>query len=382
MKIGLVSFHTFSKPGGVKNHILGLAKEFKKKGIEIKIIVPRRKAKENYGEDVIILGTSLPFNLFGTQGDLCFNFNARAITKLFEKEKFDVLHFHNFIIPSALQMIEKSESLNILTFHASLEGVNRSNTFNTLFNLYKKLIYKKVDGIITVSKFVSNYFNDFNGPRAVIPNGIDLNKFNPNVPKIKRFKGNKINILFVGRIEERKGLIYLLKAYEILLKKFQNLIRLIIVGDGPQREECEDFVKKRKLKNVFFVGKKNEDEVPYYFSTADIFCAPSLFGESFGIVLLEAMATKKPVVAFANNGYRELLEGKAAEQFLVKPKDYIDLAKKLEILIKDKKLREEVGEKLYIDAQSYSWPVVANMVLDFYNYCLIEKSKKNTRDKK
>jgi phosphatidylinositol alpha-mannosyltransferase len=121
MKIGLISFHSFTNPGGVKNHILGLSKEFEKRGIETKIIVPRRSLWEKYDKNVILLGTSIPINIAGTQGDIVFNFNPFAIRKVLEREKFDVLHFHNFIAPSALQILEKSDSLNIVTSHANIE---------------------------------------------------------------------------------------------------------------------------------------------------------------------------------------------------------------------------------------------------------------------
>ena len=102
MKVALISFHSFYKPGGVKRHVLGLHQEFKKRGIYSKIIVPRRESSENYGKDVILLGTSFPVTVDGTQADFDINFNPLAIDQVLSKEKFDILHFHNFIPPSAL----------------------------------------------------------------------------------------------------------------------------------------------------------------------------------------------------------------------------------------------------------------------------------------
>jgi len=123
MKIGLISFHSFLQPGGVKKHILGLQKEFQRRGIQAKIIAPRRKWWENYGKDVILLGTAFPLNIIGTQADFCLNFNTPAIERVLMKEKFDILHFHNFGFPSVVQILEKSEALNILTFHANIERI-------------------------------------------------------------------------------------------------------------------------------------------------------------------------------------------------------------------------------------------------------------------
>src|SRR3989304_4589285 len=121
MKIGLVSFHSFLQPGGVKNHIINLQKEFKRRRIQSKIIVPRRSPEERYGRDIIFLGTSFPFTVGGTQGDFVVNFNPLAVEQTFKKEKFSILHFLNFGFPSSFQILERSDSLNILTFHANLE---------------------------------------------------------------------------------------------------------------------------------------------------------------------------------------------------------------------------------------------------------------------
>ena len=377
MKVALVSFHSFYKPGGVKRHILGLAKEFKKRGIETKIIVPRRKRDEDYGKDVILLGTSFPFPFSGSVSDLTINFNPLAIEDTLKREKFDVLHFHNFGFPSILQILASpaaSKTLNILTFHANLAGSKFMKRFPILLDLINKICQWKIDGIIGVAPFILEYFKEYPGPKIVIPNGLDLEIFNPNIEKLKKYSDDKINILFLGRIEERKGLIYLLKAYKILEKTFSDL-RLIVVGEGPLKENLEKWVKNNKLKNVVFEGKGPEEKAALYYKSCDIFCSPAIFGESFGLVLVEAMACGKPVVAFANEGYKEVLKGKGAK-FLVKPKDYKTLAKKLAILIKNPKLRKEMGQWGIEEAKKYSWPKIANQILDFYQMCLKEKEQK------
>lgn len=391
MRIGLISFHSFYQPGGVKRHVLGLGKEFKRRGIETKIIVPRRKRQENYGKDVILLGTSFPINFSGSQSDFDINFNYLSIERVLKREKFDVLHFHNFGFPSAIQILERSKALNILTFHSNIEGSKFLKVFPFLIYFLNKIIQWKIDGIIGVASLDLRAFKKYPGPKIVIPNGIDLEEFNPQVPKIKKYRDGKIkvfdelsldpeqrrrvNILFVGRIEKRKGLIYLLKAYRILEKKFSNL-RLIIVGKGPLKEDCDKYVKENNLKEVYFEGEKIGKELSSYYASCDIFCSPAIFGESFGLVLLEAMACGKPVVAFANQGYREFLGGKKGEEFLVKPRDYKTLAKKIEILIKNEGLRKEMGEWGEREAQNYSWSKIADRVLEFYQLCLEKKQRK------
>ena len=386
MKIGLISFHSFYKPGGVKRHVLGLHQEFKKRGIYSKIIVPRRESSENYGKDVILLGTSFPVTVDGTQADFDINFNPLAIDQVLSKEKFDILHFHNFIPPSALQILIShfaSNTLNILTIHANVEQ-NKFLRKSGFWHLCKKIIQWKIDGIIGVAPLTLRDSEDFKGPKIVIPNGIDLEEFNPKVPKLKKFLDSKINILFVGRIEERKGLIYLLKAFKILAKKFSpplnfsGGLRLIIVGEGELKKECQNYVKENNLKEVYFEGAKTGQELVSYYNSCDIFCAPSIFGESFGLILLEAMACKKPVVAFANQGYLEFLKEKKG-RILAKNRDFRDLSKKIKILIKNPKLRKEMGEWGIREAKKYSWPKIAARILDFYQLCKKQKEKRKEK---
>ncbi|MCK4473684.1 glycosyltransferase family 4 protein [Candidatus Parcubacteria bacterium] len=374
LKVGLISFHSFFQPGGVKKHILGLRKEFKKIGVDTKIIAPRRKKTENYGKDVILLGTSFAMPFSGSQADFCINFNPISLKRTLEKEKFDVLHFHNFGFPSALQVLQMSDALNILTFHANIKGSKFLKNFPEIIYLFQKIAQWKIDGVIGVAQLNLEYFKNFKKPKAIIPNGIDLEEFNPNAPKIEKFNDGKINILFVGRIEERKGLIYLLKAYKILQKKFSNL-RLIIIGDGDLKKDCELYVKEQKLKQVFFEGQISGKKLVSYFTTCDIFVSPAIFGESFGIVLLEAMACAKPIVCFSNLGYKQLLQRTKGEKFLVKPRDYNGLANKIAILVKDKKLRKEMGKWGRKEAENYSWNKIAKKILDFYQLCKQSKQK-------
>ena len=376
MRVGLVSLHSFLKPGGVKTHVFGLHKEFQKKGIATKIIAPRRENYENYGKNVILLGTSFPFPFGGSQSDFAIHFNSEVIDETLNREKFDVLHFHNFSFPSSFQILEKSEALNILTFHANIEGSDFLKNFPIFLYVLKQIINWKIDGIIGVAPLSLEVFKDYKGPKVIIPNGVDIKRFNPKNHKIKKFQDGKINILFVGRIEKRKGLIYLLKAYKILEKKFHN-IRLIIVGEGELKEDAKSWVKDNNLKEVYFEGEKVGKELASYFATSDIFCAPSIFGESFGIIILEAMASGLPVVGFANRGYEEFLKGKKGEDFLAKSRDYKALAKKMEILIQKEKLRKEIGKWGIAEAKKYSWPKISNQVLDFYKFCKKNRKEKN-----
>ena len=378
MRVNLISSHSFAQPGGVKKHILGLHQEFKRLGIHSKIAAPRRQASERYGKDIELLGTSIPVNFGGSQGDLDVHFNPMNIEAFLQKGKFDVLHFHNFIFPLSFQILERSRSLNILTFHANLDGSKFLKKWPLFLFLLQKFVDWKIDGIIGVAPLNLELFKKYKGPKIVIPNGIDPKEFNPKKPKVKKYRDGKINILFLSRIEERKGLVYLLRAYKILQKKFgagwvEKNLRLIIVGEGPLKEQLEAWTKENGLKNVVFEGKVPEKITASYFTTCDIYCEPAIFGESFGIVLVEAMASGKPVVAFANKGYKGVLGNGKGKRFLSRPRDYKTLAKHLEVLIKDPALRKKMGEWGIEEAKKYYWQKIAARVLDFYKLCAKHK---------
>ena len=369
MKVGFFSFHTFSRPGGVKTHILGLKKEFEKRKIETKILAPRRHFFEKY-KDVILLGTSFKINFGGGETDFDIVFTPFSIERVLKRENFDILHFHNFGFPAILQVLNSplaKKPLKIMTFHSNLERSKILKEWPFFVSLLNKVLNWRIDGLILVSPYLLKFFEEYKGPKKVIPNGVDIEKFE-KAKKIKKFLDSKINILYVGRIEERKGLIYLLRAFKILQKKFKNL-RLIVVGDGEKEKECKDFVKKEKLKNVIFEGAVSQEKIPSYYKSCHIFCAPSIYGESFGIVLLEAMAAKKPIVAFNIPGFNEVIKGKG-QIFLAKPKDIEDLSKKLQILIENKNLRKEMGQWGFKEVQKYSWEKIAEKVLNFYKSCL------------
>lgn len=381
MKVALISAHSFLNPGGVKNHILDLKKEFQRRLILTKIIIPRRKLNENYGKDIILLGTSFPIVFGGSVSDLGISFNPISIEMVLKKENFDVLHFHNVTFPATLQILLSPttfKTLNILTFHSNIRSSKLISNFPGLIYLLNKICQWRIDGIIGVSSLVLSFFKNFDGPKTVIPNGIDLEKFNSKVPKIKRFLDGKFNILFVGRIDERKGLIYLLKAFEILKQKHKNL-RLIIIGKGEKEEKCKEFVKTHKLNDVIFEGKVEGKKIASFYASCDLFCSPAIFGESFGIVLLEAMACGKPIVGFANEGYLELIKNTPFEPFFPKPRDFISLAKKIEILIKNENLRIKLGKWGEERAKEYAWPKIATKILQFYELCKKEKQKRKNK---
>jgi phosphatidylinositol alpha-mannosyltransferase len=211
--------------------------------------------------------------------------------------------------------------------------------------------------------FVNRYFPDF--PLRVIPNGIDISVFHPGHTPIRHLRDDRVNILFVGRLEKRKGLGYLLRAYEFMKPRVPNS-RLIVVGDGPLRSSVESYISRHRLPDVVMAGYVPDSVLPRYYCSADIFCAPATGAESFGIVLLEAMATGLPVVATEIDGYMSVLEP-GRDSLTVQPKGWAELGAALVILARDADLRRRMGAYGLEKARRYAWEEVASQVVDVYN---------------
>lgn len=365
MKIGLFCPYDLFSPGGVREHVLALYQEFKKKGHQVKIMAPKTKPSQN--PDFFLLGLSASFpSTTGSWGRVSASFEDRDLKKYLQKEKFDVLHFHEPLAPFlSWQILLASQTVNVATFHSSWEEKKSlTNTFEFLIKPLADVFKDKLDGLIAVSPACKQSWQKFlQKEMTLIPNGIDLSRFHPKNKPIKKFTDGKINLLFVGRLERRKGLIYLLRALAKLKKKE---IRLVVVGIGPRRIEAEVFVRSQGLQNIEFVGRASDADLPNYYASADICCFPSIGGESFGIVLLEAMASGKPIICFANPGYQEVLKDYPFKEGLVKSEDVESLGKALGILIQDTKLQKKLSTWGLKEAKKYAWSQVANQVLSFY----------------
>ena len=382
-KVGLVCAHSFARPGGVQRHVVALYREFRKRGIEAKIIAPGKAKPDGVPEEhVISLGVSLYVPGNGSKTNMNFSFRPRAVARALKKEQFDVLHFHNIEIGLlTFQALYASDALNILTFHGALDGSFIMKWCPWVKQIAYFVYGGKINGAIGVSEPAFEAIKNFQGPKIIIPNGIDLARFSPNVEPISRHKDEKFTILFVGRLEKRKGVMHLLYAYEDLVSR-RNDLRLIIIGDGEMRAKAELFVHKKSLPEVYFEGVVGEDELPSYYRSASVLCAPSIYGESFGLILLEAMACGVPPVGFANAGYQCVMRRTDPSQsfdpgkLLVLPKDSSALAGKIEELLENPDLYEEARAWGLARCKEFSWDMIADQVLDFYADAL--RRKKNT----
>jgi phosphatidylinositol alpha-mannosyltransferase len=365
LKIALVSPYDYSFPGGVVQHISHLAHYYQQWGHQVKIIAPCLKEGTQYfEEEVYSIGRPFPLSYGGTVARLPLSpWLPAQVRHVLHKEKFDVIHLHEPFLPMlCLSILMQSRALNVGTFHAYYAG---AKSYDTVKPLFKKFL-TRLDGKIVVSQPLFNFLNKYAPSNyRIIPNGIDIERFTLEGPVKKEYLDGKVNILFVGRLEKRKGLEYLIQACGLLNKKFSNF-RLIVVGPGTRlRGGYRRLAKELELENVEFVGFASGDELPMYYRTADIFCAPATKGESFGIVLLEAMACGKPVIASDIDGYASVMHH-TEDGILVPPKDAQGLSDALLWLVENRSLREKMGQKGRANAEKYSWPNISQRVLDFY----------------
>ena len=234
---------------------------------------------------------------------------------------------------------------------------------------FKRIILKNSNAAIALTDDMKEAMqNIWNMPICVIPNGIDLEKFNTlrksKMHSTKIAESDDKVILFVGRLHPIKGLAYLIKAMKIIHQRYPKS-RLLIVGDGDERDNLNMIVKNSNLNEcVTFIGKVPNKSIPEYMALADILVLPSL-SEGFPVVILEAMACGLPIVATKIRGNQEIIKD-WDNGFLVEPRNSENITEKVLLLLKDDQLRRIIAGKNIEVAKRYSWESVARRVEEIY----------------
>ena len=366
MKIGLVTPYVYPVPGGVNQHVRFLYENLRMRGHDVRILTSSHGLQRSSEGDVIRIGKGFSVPSNGSVGTITLSPRyVSQVQRVLDREHFDLLHFHEPFVPFlSLVVLRQSASVNIATFHAYAG-------FSPAMELGKRTLSGYADrlhGRIAVSA-AARHFADrfFPGDFKVIPNGVDIGRYQRAVP-IARWQDGCPNVLFVGRLEDRKGLPHLLKAFR-LIRKSGVECRLLVVGSGPQEREARRYVMTRGLQNVEFLGRVSDAEKAQLFKTADVFVSPATGRESFGIVLLEAMAAGTPIVCSDIHGYKGVVQ-RGRQALLVEPRDAKGMAAAISELLNDPAMRARMGAEGQERAEQFSWEKVTAKVESYYGFVI------------
>ncbi|MHB8377490.1 MAG: glycosyltransferase family 4 protein [Dehalococcoidia bacterium] len=369
MKIVLVSPYDWGVSGGVNNHIHHLAEQFVSLGHEPHIVAPGSRPVTGGACPITIIGRPIPLRVSGSIARITLSLRtAGRIRRLLEANDFDIVHVHEPFMPQLpINFLRYSTTVNVGTWHAARES-------NFIYVYGRRLIKRwvsKLDGKIAVSpaavKHIEQYFP---GYYNIIPNGVDVEHFSQDVEPLPEFCDGKLNVLFVGRPEARKGLKYLLRAFVGVQQAIPES-RLIVVGAG-KFDRYERAVRSAHLRDVVFRSYVPSDQLPRYHKSAHVFCAPNTGFESQGLVLLEAMAAGRAIVASNIEGFAGVLTH-GVEGLLVRPEDPQALAAALIELLRDPERREAMVAHGRERVQHFRWDRVSQRVLSYYERLIYER---------
>ena len=361
MKICVVCSYGIDNPGGVWNHVFNLTQQLKNKNIQHILVTPESKTNTYDRKNHYQIGKTFKINSAGSKANITLSpFINKQVKSIISNYKPDIIHLHEpFAGSLPISFLLNSQSKNIATFHSN-QG---TNLYKFGLNKIFKPLDKKIHARIAVSKTAENFINTyFQHVYEIIPNGVNTEFFN-KAKKIDKIKDDKLNIIFIGRNDHRKGLNTLIKT----LKKytFDFPIRLIILGNKISNLNINDI----KIINPGYVNESIKAE---YLQSSDILCAPSLEKESFGIILLEAMAANTAIIASDIQGYNEIITNNV-NGLLIEPNNTNQLAQSIKKLHDDKKQKQ----KLITNGNSYiknlNWDNISDKIINVYKNNLNNK---------
>lgn len=366
MKIGLVSPYVYPLPGGVTQHVRYLYENLRERGHDVRILTSSHGLQRASQGDIIRIGKGFSVPANGSMGTVTLSPRfISQVREMLDRERFDLLHFHEPFVPFlSLVLLRESQSVNVATFHA-YAGFSPAYEFGSrVLRGYARRLHGRIAVSAAARHFIDRFFP---GDYRVIPNGVDVHRFRRAVP-VARWQDGTRNILFVGRFEPRKGVLDILKAYRILRMTGCDC-RLLLVGGGPQEREARRYVLTRRLRGVEFLGRVSDDEKAQLFKTADVYVSPATGRESFGIVLLEAMAAGAPIVASDIHGYKGVVR-RDREALLTPPRRSKEIAAAIATLLNDRERAAAMSAAGLARAEEFSWERVTAKVDDYYGFVI------------
>ena len=365
MKIGIVSQSYYPRYGGVTEHVHHTAVELRKRGHDVTIITSKFRRGEVPDQGVVRVGYNvlIPFNRAFVDFTVGVTLR-RQMRQVLREFDFDLLHTHCPTAPSLpVIAIQAASCLQVGTFHTT----GGRSLLQDAFQGYLSRVVDKLDARIAVSSTARDSALMYHpGEYTVIPNGVDIDRFHPATPPFEAWREpGKVQLLFVGRLDPRKGLQFLLEAMPEVVRRTQGRARLIVVGDSYLRPKFEASVAREARDHVRFLGHVPSADLPRWYATGDIFISPASGNESFGIVLLEAMATGRAVVASDIPGYRSVVIPDE-NGLLFPPGDSAALADVLVRLVDNADRRRELAVRGRERSLEFAWPRVTERIEAVY----------------
>lgn len=360
MRIGMVCPYSFDVPGGVQSHVLQLAQVMQELGHDVSVLAPSSPGAL-LPDYVVSGGRAVPIPYNGSVARLRFGpATHRMVKRWLAEGDFDVLHLHEPNAPSlSMLALNIAEGPIVATFHTS---TTKSLTLS-VFEPILRPMHEKIVGRIAVSDLARRWQMEALGSDAVvIPNGVEVASF-ASAPLLDGYPRPGKSVLFLGRFDEpRKGMAVLLRALPTLVERFPD-IEVLVVGRGDEDDLRED--AGELASHLRFLGQVDDADKASAMRSADVYCAPHTGGESFGIVLVEAMAAGTAVVASDLDAFRQVLDDGAAG-CLVPVDDSAALADGLIEMLDNDAVREHYIAAATQAVRRYDWSVVARQIMRVY----------------
>ena len=366
MKIGIVTQSYYPRYGGVTENVHHTALELRERGHDVTIVTSRfRQGEAENAPGVVRIGYNImvPFN--GAFVDLAVGVRLKAqLRSLMRAYDFDVVHVHAPLVPTLpLLAVQAAECPIVGTFHMTGTHSRMLEWVSGMFHPIVRRLHARVAVSQTARDFTAHYFP---GDYRVIPNGVDVERFHPAIPPIERWRDpDHENLLFVGRLDPRKGVQLLVDSMPEVVERTRGRARLLLVGDSYLRLKYQASIPGSMRKHIHFIGHVPSHELPRWYATGDVFVSPATGNESFGIVLLEAMAAGRAVVASDIPGYRSVVTPDV-NGVTFPPGDRAALARTLARLVNDPEHRVLLGARGRARAQEFAWPRVTDRLEAVY----------------
>ena len=368
LRIGLVCPYSWDFPGGVQNHVRDLAEFLIRNGHYVEVLAPATES-EDLPDYVVSAGRaiSIPYN--GAVARVLFGVGANSRVRSWINDgDFDLLHLHEPAIPSlSLLACWAGEGAMVGTFHAAAKYQKAIFAIGPIL----EPVIEKLSARIAVSESARLTLTaHLETDAIVIPNGIYADNYRDGSSR-PQWQGNTIG--FLGRFEEdRKGLPVLLDALPII-SRFIPDIRVLIAGPGDS-EEVLAKVDPQLRHRVEFLGKISEEDKADFLASVSLYIAPNTGGESFGIILAEAMAGGAAVVASDIPAFADVL-GHGQYGALFESENSENLAKVIIDLLRDEAKRKELAAAGAVHAQRFDWGQVGEEIFEVYELAMVSGQK-------